>query len=67
MWGDGEKRSLTQVRREPIYLVSSNTRTNPMTYLTTKRTQSLKQYLADCAAGMDTVAAWNAHKARMAA
>ena len=37
------------------------------TYLTENRTQSLKQYLSDCAAGMDTVAAWKAHKARMAA
>ena len=37
-----------------------------MTYLTTKRLASLKQYLTDVAAGIDTVTAWNAHKARMA-
>jgi hypothetical protein len=38
-----------------------------MTYLTDKRIASHKQYLADVAAGMDTVAAWKLHKARMAA
>jgi hypothetical protein len=37
------------------------------TYLTAKRLASLKQYLADCKVGIDTVAAWKAHKARMAA
>lgn len=36
-----------------------------MTYLTQTRTDSLKQYLADCASGTDTVKAWNDHKARM--
>jgi hypothetical protein len=35
------------------------------TYMTATRLASLKQYLTDCANGMDTVAAWNAHKARM--
>ena len=34
-------------------------------YLTEKRLASLKQYLAECAAGIDTVIAWNAHKTRM--
>ena len=38
-----------------------------MTYLTNKRLASLKQYLDDCSAGMDTVEAWKLHKARMAA
>lgn len=38
-----------------------------MTYLTDKRLASLKQYLDDVAAGMDTVAAWKLHKARMSA
>ncbi len=38
-----------------------------MPYLTKQRLASLKQYLADCKAGMDTVAAWKLHKARMAA
>jgi hypothetical protein len=28
----GSRQSLTQVRHEPIYRVSSNTRTNPMSY-----------------------------------
>lgn len=37
-----------------------------MSYLTAKRIASQKQYLADVAAGMDTVAAWKLHKARMA-
>ena len=36
-------------------------------FLTAARIASHKQYLADCAAGIDTVTAWNAHKARMAA
>lgn len=36
-----------------------------MTYLTAKRIASHKQYLADVASGMDTVAAWKLHKARM--
>ncbi len=35
-------------------------------YLTQKRLESLKQYLADCKAGMDTVKAWNLHKVRVA-
>jgi hypothetical protein len=34
-------------------------------YLTAKRIASIKQYLADCANGMESPAAWNAHKARM--
>jgi hypothetical protein len=38
-----------------------------MTYLTKIRTESLKQYLADCANGIDTVEAWKSHKRRMAA
>ena len=38
-----------------------------MNYLTEKRLASLKRYLDDCASGMDTVAAWNLHKSRMAA
>jgi hypothetical protein len=38
-----------------------------MAYLTNKRLASLKQYLDDCASGMDTVAAWKLHKQRMAA
>jgi hypothetical protein len=37
------------------------------TYLTAKRIASHKQYLAEVAAGVDSVAAWKAHKARMAA
>jgi hypothetical protein len=36
------------------------------TYLTAERLASLKQYLTDMAGGIDTVTAWNAHKARMA-
>lgn len=35
-------------------------------YLTAIRLNSLKQYLADCKNGVDTVKAWNAHKARIA-
>lgn len=38
-----------------------------MAYLTAQRIASQKQYLADVAAGMDTVAAWKLHQARMAA
>lgn len=38
-----------------------------MAYITEKRIASLKQYLDDVAAGMDTVAAWKLHKARMVA
>lgn len=38
-----------------------------MAYLTNTRSESLKQYLADCANGIDTVKAWNDHKARMGA
>lgn len=38
-----------------------------MNYLTPKRIASHKQYLADVADGMDSVAAWKLHKARMAA
>jgi hypothetical protein len=34
-------------------------------YLTTKRIASIKQYLTDCANGMESPTAWNAHKARM--
>ena len=38
-----------------------------MTKITSKqRADSLKRYLDDCKAGVDTVAAWKAHKARMA-
>lgn len=37
-----------------------------MTNTSKFRAESLKQYLNDCAAGMDTVAAWKSHKARMA-
>lgn len=33
--------------------------------LSAKRTASLKQYLSDCAAGIDTILAWAAHKTRM--
>lgn len=36
-----------------------------MTYATAERLASLKQYLDDCRSGIDTVAAWNGHKARM--
>lgn len=38
-----------------------------MTYLTQTRLDSLKQYLTDCANGVDTVTAWKAHKARIGA
>ena len=34
-------------------------------YLTEARITSLKQYLAECAAGSDRVDAWRAHKDRM--
>lgn len=34
-------------------------------YLTQARIESLKQYLADCAAGMDFHTAWLAHQERM--
>jgi hypothetical protein len=36
-----------------------------MTYLTSQRLASLKQYLDDCKNGVDTVKAWNDHKNRM--
>jgi len=37
----------------------------PTPYLTAERMSSLRQYLADVAAGVDSVIAWNAHKARL--
>lgn len=36
-------------------------------YLSAKRIASHLQYLADVKAGMDSVAAWKLHKARMVA
>jgi hypothetical protein len=36
-----------------------------MTYLTAARRASLYQYLTDCRNGMEQLAAWKAHKARM--